>query len=84
MATVVHGPTGAVVAIMLGSLSTAFGDVIADSIVVERARGGPQVASSTHATWRLISLDRWLMAARLLPSSSYNTQAGLCIWCWHP
>ena len=46
MATVVHGPAGAVAAVMLGSLSTAFSDVVVDSIVVERARGGPQVCTA--------------------------------------
>ena len=42
---VVRGPTAAVVAVVLGSLTTACSDVVVDSIVVERARGGPQVPS---------------------------------------
>lgn len=38
LATVVHTPVGATLAISLGSLSVAIGDVIVDSMVVERAR----------------------------------------------
>lgn len=39
LATVVDGPTAAVVAMIIASLGTAFSDVVVDSIVVERARG---------------------------------------------
>lgn len=46
MATVVHSPTAAVVAVIVGSLSTACSDVVVDSIVVERSRGAPQVHPS--------------------------------------
>ncbi len=45
MATVVTTPTGAVVATIVGSLSTACSDVVVDSIVVERSRGAPQVCT---------------------------------------
>ena len=38
LATVVHTPMAATLAIALGSLSVAIGDVIVDSLVVERAR----------------------------------------------
>jgi len=37
LATVVHTPMAATVAIALGSLSVAISDVIVDSLVVERA-----------------------------------------------
>lgn len=43
LATWVDSPNGTVVAMLLASLSTAFSDVVVDSIVVERARGAPQV-----------------------------------------
>jgi hypothetical protein len=43
LATVVNSPAGAVAAMLLGSLSTAASDVVVDSIVVERARGGAEV-----------------------------------------
>ena len=43
LATVVHTPSAAVAAIVLGSLGTACSDVVVDSIVVERSRGAPQV-----------------------------------------
>lgn len=39
----VHEASGAVACMILASLSTAFSDVVVDSIVVERARGHPQV-----------------------------------------
>ncbi|KIZ01943.1 hypothetical protein MNEG_6021 [Monoraphidium neglectum] len=42
LATVVNSPAGAVAAMLLGSLSTAASDVVVDSIVVERARGGAE------------------------------------------
>lgn len=42
LATVVHTPLGATLAIALGSLSVAVGDVIVDSLVVERARAESQ------------------------------------------
>jgi hypothetical protein len=40
---VVHTPLGAASALLLSSLSTAASDVVVDSLVVERARGEPQV-----------------------------------------
>lgn len=43
LATLVHSPTAAVAAMLLGSLSTACSDVVVDSLVVERARGEPAV-----------------------------------------
>jgi folate/biopterin transporter len=42
LATVVHSPVSATIAIALGSLSVAVADVIVDSLVVERARGESQ------------------------------------------
>jgi hypothetical protein len=45
LATVVHSPTAAVGAMLLGSLSTACSDVVVDSLVVERARGEPAVCA---------------------------------------
>lgn len=42
LATVVHTPMAATLAIALGSLSVAISDVIVDSMVVERARGESQ------------------------------------------
>ena len=45
LATFVDSPSGAVVAMVTASLGTAFSDVVVDSIVVERARGEPQVRS---------------------------------------
>lgn len=46
LATVVHSPTAAVGAMLLGSLSTACSDVVVDSLVVERARGEPAVSAA--------------------------------------
>lgn len=43
LATVVDSPGTALAAMMLGALSTAASDVVVDSIVVERARGAPEV-----------------------------------------
>jgi hypothetical protein len=43
MATFVEDPRAAAACLLLGSLSTAASDVLVDSIVVERARGAPQV-----------------------------------------
>lgn len=42
MAGPVNGPGTALTALLLGSLSTACADVVADSIVVELSRGEPQ------------------------------------------
>jgi folate/biopterin transporter len=42
LATIVHSPVSATIAIALGSLSVAVADVIVDSLVVERARGESQ------------------------------------------
>jgi hypothetical protein len=50
----VDTPSGAVVAMMCASLATAFSDVVVDSIVVEKARGAPQVAAITLSVMRLI------------------------------
>lgn len=43
LATHVDTPSGAVVTMVVAALSTAASDVLVDSIVVERARGHPQV-----------------------------------------
>ena len=43
LATWVDTPYGTVGAMLFASLSTAFSDVVVDSIVVERSRGAPQV-----------------------------------------
>lgn len=47
LAILVHSPTAAVGAMLLGSLSTACSDVVVDSLVVERARGEPAVRYCT-------------------------------------
>lgn len=47
LATGVHDSKGAVACMLLASLSTAFSDVVVDSIVVERARGHPQAVSGS-------------------------------------
>jgi hypothetical protein len=49
----VDSPQSAVVAMLAASLSTAFSDVVVDSIVVERARGAPQVRGSVRERGRL-------------------------------
>jgi hypothetical protein len=46
LATGVSSKAGAVAMMVLASLSTAFSDVVVDSIVVERARGEEQVSWS--------------------------------------
>lgn len=53
LATVVHTPLAATIAIALGSLSVAISDVIADSIVVERVRAESQatVGSLQSLCW---------------------------------
>ena len=61
MATAVSSPTGAVIATVVGSLSTACSDVVVDSIVVERSRGAPQVphyfaASQITSSYKRYSL----------------------------
>ena len=55
MAGAVRSPAAAVVATLLGSLSTACSDVVVDSIVVERSRGAPQVLS-THTPSSTLNL----------------------------
>ncbi|KAH1046800.1 hypothetical protein J1N35_037584 [Gossypium stocksii] len=47
MATFVDSKYGAVVCILIGSLSVAFSDVVVDSMVVERARGESQAISGS-------------------------------------
>ncbi len=47
LATAVDGPKLAAVGVVLGALSTAFSDVVVDSIVVERSRGTPQTTSGS-------------------------------------
>lgn len=57
LATLVHSPTAAVGAMLLGSLSTACSDVVVDSLVVERARGEPAVRYCTSlyfSSFRLV------------------------------
>lgn len=44
LASWVDSPQTAVAAMILASLSTAFSDVVVDSIVVERSRGAPPVS----------------------------------------
>ncbi|MBV8883364.1 MAG: folate/biopterin family MFS transporter [Chroococcidiopsidaceae cyanobacterium CP_BM_RX_35] len=53
LATVVHTPLGATIAIALGSLSVAVSDVIVDSLVVERVRAESQanVGSLQSLCW---------------------------------
>lgn len=47
LATVVHQTWAALTAVMLASLGTALGDVIADSLVVERSRGVSQAQTGS-------------------------------------
>ncbi len=47
LATIVHTPIGATLAIALGSLSVAVSDVIVDSLVVERARTESQAEAGS-------------------------------------
>lgn len=47
LATIVHTPLAATLAIAVGSLSVAISDVIVDSLVVERARGESQAAAGS-------------------------------------
>jgi len=47
LATIVHTPVGATLAIALGSLSVAVSDVIVDSLVVERARTESQAEAGS-------------------------------------
>lgn len=47
LATIVHTPVAATLAIALGSLSVAVSDVIVDSLVVERARAESQAAAGS-------------------------------------
>lgn len=58
LATVVHNPIAAAGTIMLSSLSVAVSDVIADSLVVERARGesNSNVGSLQSLCWGVSAL----------------------------
>ncbi len=57
LATNVTTPSGAAVMMLLGSLSTACSDVVVDSIVVERARGEPQVSAAAAAWCQITGLQ---------------------------
>ena len=59
MATTVTTPGGAVVATIIGSLSTACSDVVVDSIVVERSRGVPQVRTMDRYSADMKQEDLW-------------------------
>lgn len=58
LATLVHSPTAAVGAMLLGSLSTACSDVVVDSLVVERARGEPAVRYCLLPAYRKYCCDK--------------------------
>lgn len=64
LATVVHTPLQATVAIALGSLSVAISDVIVDSLVVERARAESQgdAGSLQSLCWGASSLGSLITA----------------------
>jgi len=64
LATVVHTPMGATLAIALGSLSVAVSDVIVDSMVVERARAESQgeAGSLQSICWGATSLGGLITA----------------------
>lgn len=49
LATVANSPSGVVLALIAGNLGSACSDVVVDSIVVERARGQPQVGRRMKA-----------------------------------
>ncbi len=64
LATIVHNPISATVAIALGSLSVAVSDVIVDSLVVERARGESQAKAGSLQSlcWSASSLGGLITA----------------------
>lgn len=64
LATTVHSPIVATVALILGSLSTAVSDVIVDSLVVERARSESQsdVGSLQSLCWGTSALGGLITA----------------------
>ncbi len=64
LATIVHNPISATVAIALGSLSVAVSDVIVDSLVVERARGESQAKAGSLQSlcWSASSLGGLMTA----------------------
>lgn len=59
LATVVNSPSSAVVAMLLGSFSTACSDVVVDSLVVERARGEPVVSCLNVLILLVILVYTW-------------------------
>ncbi len=64
LATVVHTPVGATIAIALSSLSVAISDVIVDSIIVEKARGESQAqAGSLQSLSRMTTSFGGLLTA---------------------
>ena len=64
LATLVHTPLGATIAIALSSLSVAISDVIVDSMVVERARAESQgnIGSLQSICWGASSLGSLITA----------------------
>jgi folate/biopterin transporter len=64
LATIVHTPWAATLAIALSSLSVAVSDVIVDSLVVERARGESQAAAGSlqSLTWGTMALGGLITA----------------------
>lgn len=64
LATIVHTPIAATLAIALGSLSVAISDVIADSLVVERARSESQAEAGSlqSLTWGTTALGGLITA----------------------
>jgi BT1 family len=47
LGTLVHAPGSALAMVILTRLSTAFGDVIIDAVVVERSRDAPQAKAGS-------------------------------------
>jgi hypothetical protein len=76
LATLVHRPTAAVAAMLLGSLSTACSDVVVDSLVVERARGEPAVR--THTSLGVVC------SCTRLSASSMCTVVSVARYSWFP
>ncbi|BAZ25480.1 folate/biopterin transporter [Kalymmatonema gypsitolerans NIES-4073] len=64
LATIVHTPIAATLAIALGSLSVAVSDVIVDSLVVERARSESQAEAGSlqSLTWGTTALGGLITA----------------------
>ena len=87
LATWVDSPNGTVIAMIMASLSTAFSDVVVDSIVVERARGASQVMMTTARIQNFAVGDSALLhgTASDFPPALFShqaTQGSLQSLCW--